>query len=157
MKIITAEKIIRPFSVAIVTSRFNSEITEALFNGAIKRLDEWQIPKEMITAAWVPGAIEIPIAAQKLAVKGDQEVIICLGAVIRGETSHFDYVCQQVSYGCQKVALMYQIPVIFGVLTTDNEEQAKERVGGAHGHKGQDAVDAAIETVSVLRQIYGLK
>lgn len=153
MKIITSEKIIRPFSLAIVTSRFNEEITQELFNGAIQRLDEWQIPKEMVTAVWVPGAIEIPIAAQKLAMKSQQEAIICLGAVIRGDTSHFDYVCQQVSYGCQRVALDHHIPVIFSVLTTDTEEQARERVGGSHGHKGRDAVDAAIEMVSVLRQI----
>lgn len=153
MKIITSEKIIRPFSLAIVTSRFNEEITQELFNGAIQRLNEWQIPKEMVTAVWVPGAIEIPIAAQKLAMKSQQEAIICLGAVIRGDTSHFDYVCQQVSYGCQRVALDHHIPVIFSVLTTDTEEQARERVGGSHGHKGRDAVDAAIEMVSVLRQI----
>jgi len=154
MKIITAEnKITPPFSLAIVASRFNEDITRELFNGAKKRIEELDIQKEMVTAVWVPGAREIPIAAQKLALKGSYDAIICLGAVIRGETAHFDYVCQQLSYGCQKVALTYQIPIIFEVLTTDNEEQAWDRVGGKHGHKGRDAVDAAIEMVSVIRQI----
>src|SRR5262249_4934638 len=101
---------------------------------------------------WVPGAIEIPIMVQRLAKTTRYEAIIALGAVIRGETTHYDYVCQQVSYGCQRLALDYNLPVIFGVLTTDTEEQALDRVGGQHGHKGRDAVDTAIEMVKVLRK-----
>ena len=106
-----------------------------------------------ITIVHVPGAVEIPIAAQRLAQVGIYDAIVALGAVIRGETSHYDYVCEQVSQGCQHVALQNDIPVIFGVLTTENEAQAKDRIGGAHGNKGADAAMAAVETVSVLRQI----
>ena len=99
------------------------------------------------------GAIEIPLTAQRLAKTEQFEAIICLGAVIMGETKHFDYVCEQVSYGCQKVALTYDIPVIFGVLTTSTEEQAYDRVGGKQGHIGRSAVDTAFELISTLRQI----
>ncbi len=141
------------FKLAIVISRFNEEITQALYKGAIDRLEEKKFPKENITVAWVPGAVEIPLTAQQLAKTKNYAAIICLGAVIRGETSHYDYVCNQVSDGCQQVALHCEIPVIFGVLTTDNEEQAQQRAGGNHGNKGSDAVDAAFEMVSVIQQI----
>lgn len=153
MKIITAKKNLEPFPLAIVVSRFNEEITSALFQGANKRLEELNFPMQMVSAVFVPGAIEIPLAAEYLAKTKKYEAIICLGAVIRGETSHYDYVCQQVSYGCQKVALENAIPVAFGVLTTDNEEQALARAGGSDGNKGRDAVDVAIEMISILKQI----
>jgi 6,7-dimethyl-8-ribityllumazine synthase len=153
MQIIRANKIDEHFNIAIVISRFNEEITQRLYDGAIKRLQEKNFPENHITVVWVPGAVEIPLTAQRLADSECYEAIICLGAVIRGDTSHYDYVCTQVSNGCQKVALDNDMPVIFGVLTTDNEEQALERVGGQHGHKGSDAVDAALDMVSVLRQI----
>lgn len=141
------------FNIAIVVSRFNQEITQKLYDGAIQRLNELDFDTQQITVVWVPGAVEIPLAAQRLAKTEKFEAIICLGAVIMGETKHFDYVCQQVSFGCQKVALTHDIPVIFGVLTTDTEEQAYDRVGGHHGHKGRSAVDTAFELISVLRQI----
>lgn len=115
MKTITAEKNTKPFPVAIVISQFNQEVTESLFHGAIQRLEELNFPKQLITAVWVPGAIEIPITAQRLARTKHFDAIICLGAVIRGETSHYDYVCQQVSYGCQKVALENNLPVIMAI------------------------------------------
>jgi len=153
MNIITPQKIKEHFNIGIVVSRFNSEITEALLDGALKRLKELEFVNEHITVVWVPGAVEIPLMAQQLVKTDTYEAVICLGAVIRGETSHYDYVCQQVSHGCQKVALENQIPVIFGILTTETEEQALDRVGGKHGHKGEDAVNAAMEMVSVLRQI----
>lgn len=153
MNIITPQKIKEHFNISIVVSRFNSEITEALLDGALKRLKELDFADEHITVVWVPGAVEVPLMAQQLIKTGTYEAIICLGAVIRGETSHYDYVCQQVSHGCQKVALENEIPVIFGILTTDTEEQALDRIGGKHGHKGCDAVDAAMEMVSVLRQV----
>lgn len=153
MQIITAQKIKQHYNVAIVVSRFNEEITQALYEGAIARLKELEFADEHITTIWVPGAVEIPLVAQRLARADGYEAIICLGAVIRGETSHYDYVCDQVSQGCQRVALENDIPVIFGILTTDNEQQALDRVGGKHGHKGREAVDAALEMVSVLRQI----
>lgn len=153
MQIISYKKLKSDFNVAIVVSRFNEDITQRLCEGAITRLKELEFADERVTIVWVPGAVEIPLVAQQLARTNNHEVIICLGAVIRGETSHYDYVCEQVSNGCQKVGLENNIPVIFGVLTTDNEEQALDRVGGKHGHKGRDAVDAALEMVSVLRQL----
>lgn len=141
------------FQIAIVTSRFNQDVTKLLFNGAIKRLNELAFPDDQITAVWVPGAVEIPITAQQLAKTGNYSVIICLGAVIRGDTSHYDYVCQQVSHGCQQVALAHNLPVIFGVLTTENEEQAFDRAGGKHGNYGHYAVDAGMEMAAVLYEI----
>lgn len=137
------------FNLAIVVSQFNNEITEALLNSALERLKALNFPEEHVTIVRVPGAIEIGLAAQQLAIsEATYLAIICLGAVIRGETDHYDYVCQQVSYACQKVALEENIPVIFGVLTTDDEAQAFER-----SNKGADAVDAAMEMVSILDQI----
>lgn len=141
------------FNIAIVVSRFNEEVTQRLHDGAIQRLKELNFKDEQITAIWVPGAVEIPLVAQRLSHTKKYEAIICLGVVIRGETSHYDYVCEQVSQGCQRVSLDNNIPVIFGILTTENEEQALDRVGGQHGHKGRDAVDAALEMVAVLKQI----
>lgn len=153
MQTIHAYKIKEHFNVGLVVSRFNEAVTRRLYEGALERLKELQFADEHITAVWVPGAIEIPLAAQRLARANIYETIICLGAVIRGETSHYDYVCEQASTGCQKVALENDLPVIFGVLTTENETQALDRAGGQHGNKGRDAVDAALEMVSVLRQI----
>lgn len=150
---IQAQDLKDQFMVALVVSRFNQEITSALYQGAIERLQELNFHENQIITVWVPGAVEIPITAKRLAMTNKYEAIICLGAVIRGKTAHFDYVCQQVSYGCQKVALKHDLPVVFGVLTTDNEEQALQRIGGSHGHKGRDAVDVAFEMVSVLRQV----
>jgi 6,7-dimethyl-8-ribityllumazine synthase len=141
------------FPIAIVVSEFNREITERLYQGAIARLQELQFNDEHITIAWVPGAVEIPLIAKQFAHSNKFAAIVCLGAVIRGDTAHFDYVCQQVSLGCQEVALSCDIPVIFGVLTTDNEEQAYERTGGIHGHKGKEAIDTAWQMVSILAQL----
>jgi 6,7-dimethyl-8-ribityllumazine synthase len=153
MQILNVKNIPGRFSLAIVVSRFNQEITQKQYEGAIQRLHELDFDTQQITVVWVPGAIEIPLAAQRLAKTEKFEAIICLGAVIMGETQHFDYVCQQVSYGCQKVALTYDIPVIFGILTTNTEEQAYDRVGGKQGHIGRSAVDTAFEFISVLHQI----
>lgn len=150
-RIIIEEPLNFPARLAIVVSRFNSEITEKLLEGALQRMRELQLENE--TTVWVPGAVEIPLIAQHLARTNHYHAIIALGAVIRGETSHYDYVCQQVSMGCQKVALDNHIPVIFGVLTTDNEQQARARIGGAHGHKGRDAVDTAYQMISLLGQL----
>lgn len=141
------------FKVAIVVSRFNEEITRPLLDGALSRLKELQFSDEQIEVAWVPGAVEIPVVAQRFAQMGIVDAVITLGAVIRGETSHYDYVCQQVSNGCQHVALQNDLPVIFGVLTTDTDAQARDRIGGAHGHKGRDAVDSAVEMVYLLRKL----
>lgn len=139
--------------IAIITSRFNEEITQKLYDGTLARLKELHIPENQITSIWVPGAIEIPITAQRLALTQNYAAIICLGAVIMGETKHFDYVCQQVSFGCQQVALTHNIPVIFGVLTTETEEQAFDRVGGNHGHMGYYAAETAIELINTFSSI----
>lgn len=139
------------FRIAVVVSRFNEEITRRLLEGALARLKERRFEEELVTVIWVPGAVEIPLVAQRLAQLEKYDAIVALGAVIRGETDHYDYVCGQVSQGCQRVALENDIPVLFGVLTTDDEAQARDRAGGRHGNKGRDAVDAAVEMVAVLR------
>lgn len=153
MRVIDGKKSDIQFKIALVVSRFNEEITSKLLQGALARLKERGFKDSDITVAHVPGAVEIPIVAQRLAQTGEFEAVVALGAVIRGETTHYDYVCDQVSAGCQQVALHNDTPVIFGVLTTENDAQAEARVGGAHGHKGADAIDAAVETVAVLREI----
>lgn len=154
MRYITGlENMQQTFPVAIVVSRFNTKITERLYKGALQHLRELGFADQEITLIEVPGAVEIPLVAQRLAKQGQHEAIIALGAVIRGETSHYDYVCQLVSDGCQQVALTYDLPVVFGVLTTENVKQAIDRVGGQHGHKGVEAVDAALEMVAVLKQL----
>jgi 6,7-dimethyl-8-ribityllumazine synthase len=156
MPIISPEKGIKNFNIAIVTSRFNEDVTRLLYQGCNDRLKELSFSDEHITSIWVPGAVEIPIIAQQLASTDHFEAIICLGAVIRGETGHYNYVCDQVSNGCQQISLDYEIPVIFGVLTTENQEQALDRVGGKHGHKGRYCADAAVEMVSLMRQIHDI-
>lgn len=135
----------------IVMSLFNYEITGKLLHGALSRLKEINVGDENIEIVEVPGAIEIPLTAKLLAKSKDYHAIICLGAVIQGETNHFEYVCQQVSMGCQQVMLDYEVPVIFGVLTTKNMRQAHERAGGKEGNKGIEAVDAAIRMVEIVR------
>lgn len=137
--------------IAIVVSEFNQDITEALLQGAVSQLQK-KIKDEAIIVK-VPGAVEIPLIAQRLAKSKKYEAIIALGAVIRGETSHYDYVCDQISQGCQRVMLDYDIPVIFGILTTENEEQCWDRLGGKHGHKGEEAAEAALAMVSILQQL----
>lgn len=139
--------------IAIITSRFNEEITLLLEKGALKRFQELKILIRDTDIFKVPGAIEIPVLAASLAKKGGYDAIVCLGAVIRGETSHYDYVCSQVSYGCQKVAVEYQLPVVFGILTTDNEQQALSRCGGSEGHKGIDCANIALEMIGLLERV----
>jgi 6,7-dimethyl-8-ribityllumazine synthase len=139
--------------IAIVASRFNEELTKRLFEGAYAVLLEKGLQASDIDAVWVPGAIEIPIIAQELGKQKIFDAIICLGAVVRGDTDHYDYVCQQVSWGCQKVALKLNIPVIFGILTVDNWTQALDRLGGTHGHKGCDAAETAISMVQLMQEL----
>lgn len=141
------------FPLALVVSRFNQAITDALQKGAMERLSERGIKAQDIMLIEVPGAVEIPLIAKRLALSKKVEIIIALGAVIRGETSHYDTVCEQVSAGCQRVALDHNLPIIFGVLTTENEAQAWDRLGGNHGHKGRDAADAALEMHQILNQL----
>ncbi|MFI4919131.1 MAG: 6,7-dimethyl-8-ribityllumazine synthase [Legionellales bacterium] len=143
------------FSIALVVSTFNSSITNALKDGALQRLAEFGFASSDITLVEVPGAVEIPFVANLLAKKNQVQVVVALGAIIRGETSHYDYVCDQVSQGCQRVMLDHDLPVIFGVLTTENEEQAWDRLGGKHGHKGREAIDCALMMHSVKLQLQG--
>ena len=138
--------------LAVVVARFSQEVTQALLDGVQRQATARHIPKENISVVWVPGAVELPLIAQQMAKTVEFDAVICLGAVIRGETSHYDYVCQQASWGCQQVALQQDIPVIFGVLTTENKEQALARAGGELGNRGSDAVDAALEMIEVMRQ-----
>lgn len=138
---------------AVIVSQFNQEITDKLKDGAIQRLKDANISENDIALFQVPGAIEIPLVAKLVAESKKFHAIICLGAVIRGDTSHYDYVCQQVSFGCQRVMLDFNIPVIFGVLTTETEEQALDRVGGKAGHKGIEAADAAIAMVELVAKM----
>lgn len=134
--------------IAIITSEFNRKITEKLHSGAIERLKELNCSD--IAEYWVPGAVEIPLMAKLCAKSKKFGAIICLGAVVRGETTHYDYVCQQVSQGCQQVMMEFELPVIFGILTTENEAQAFDRVGGIHGHKGHDAAEAAVRMMGLM-------
>lgn len=139
--------------IAIVVSLFNQEITDKLLGGAVSRLTESGMDARDIKICRVPGAVEIPLTAKLLARTRSYGAIICLGAVIRGETGHYDYVCEQVSQGCQRVMLDFDLPVIFGVLTTDTVEQAVERAGGREGNKGADAADAALMMLEVVKEI----
>ncbi|CAM2785944.1 6,7-dimethyl-8-ribityllumazine synthase [Legionella worsleiensis] len=155
MKLIKAHytELKSPFPIAVVVSTFNEAITTAMKQGTLDRLAELGFKPNDITLVEVPGAVEIPLVAQLLAKTRQVHAIIALGAVIRGETTHYDYVCEQVSQGCQSVMLDYEIPVIFGVLTTENEEQAWDRLGGTHGHKGRDAADCAVEMYLLSQQL----
>ena len=139
--------------VAIVVARFNEFITSKLLGGALDCLTRHEAEDKNITVAWVPGAFEIPLAAQSLAATKKYDAVICLGAVIRGATPHFDYVCAEASKGVAQVALQYQLPVAFGILTTDTIQQAVERAGTKSGNKGTDAAMSAIEMVNLLRQV----
>jgi len=139
--------------LGMVLSQFNQPITERLAKGAWQRLAELGITAEQVIYFEVPGAVEIPLMAKLIAEQRLCNAIVCLGAVIRGETNHYDYVCSQVSDGCQRVALDHGVPVIFGVLTTDNEEQALARTGGDQGHKGREAVDCAIMMLQNLQKL----
>ena len=138
---------------AIVVSRFNELIGKKLLEGAIDCIVRHNGLRESLTIAWVPGAFEIPLVAKKLAASGKYDAVICLGAVIRGTTPHFDYIAAEVSKGIAKVNLDHQIPVIFGVLTTDTIEQAVERAGTKAGNKGWDAALSAMEMADLMTKL----
>lgn len=138
---------------AIVAARFNEVITAKLLTGAVDCLGSHDVDGDDLDVAWVPGAFELPLVARALAGAGTYDAVICLGAVIRGETPHFDLVAGQAAEGIRRVAEDTGVPVIFGVLTTDTLEQAVERAGGAHGNKGWDAAMAALEMASLLDQL----
>ncbi|MCA1294747.1 6,7-dimethyl-8-ribityllumazine synthase [Paenibacillus sp. alder61] len=137
----------------IVVGRFNEFITSKLLSGALDALKRHGVKEEEISVAWVPGAFEIPLAAQKLAESGNYDAVITLGTVIRGSTSHYDYVCNEVAKGVAAIGLKTGIPTIFGVVTTENIEQAIERAGTKAGNKGWDAAMAAIEMANLTKQL----
>lgn len=139
--------------IGIVAARFNEFIVSKLIGGAMDALTRHDVKEENIDIAWVPGAFEIPLIAQKMADSGKYDAVICLGAVIRGATSHYDYVCNEVSKGIAQVSLNSGIPVLFGVVTTENIEQAIERAGTKAGNKGYDSAMAAIEMVNLIKTI----
>jgi len=138
---------------AIVVARFNEFITSKLLSGALDTLKRHETPEENITVAWVPGAFEIPLVAKKLASTLKFDAVICLGAVIRGATTHYDYVCNEVSKGVAQVSLQTGIPAIFGVVTTENIQQAVERAGTKAGNKGADAAMSAMEMANLLKAV----
>lgn len=139
--------------IGIVAARFNEFITSKLVGGAVDGLVRHNVDEKNIDIAWVPGAFEIPLIAQKMVNTKRYDAIICLGAVIRGSTTHYDYVCNEVSKGIATVSLNSGIPVMFGVLTTENIEQAIERAGSKAGNKGTDCAIGAIEMINLIRNI----
>lgn len=139
--------------IGIVASRFNEFIVSKLLDGAIDGLVRHGVDEKNITAAWVPGAFEIPTIASKMASSGKYDAVICLGAVIRGQTSHYDYVCNEVSKGIAQVSLSTGIPVLFGIVTTENIEQAISRAGTKSGNKGYDCALSAIEMVNLIKNL----
>ena len=134
--------------IAVIVSEWNDEITEDLYDGAYRTLVENGVKKENIIKKHVPGSFELTIAAQKMAALKEIDAVICLGCVIRGETSHFDFICEAVAQGVTNVSLKYDKPVIFGVLTTENKQQAFDRAGGKHGNKGDEAGITAIKMIN---------
>lgn len=139
--------------LAIVVGRFNELVTRSLLDGALDALRRHGVDEDAVDVAWCPGAFEIPLVAQKLAASGRYDAVVCLGAVIRGATSHYDYVAGGVASGIQQAALGTGVPVLFGVLTVDTIEQALERAGTKAGNKGAEAALGALEMVSLLRQL----
>jgi len=139
--------------IGIVVSEWNSKITEALYKGALDTLTENGMNKSNIITKYVPGSFELPLGAQLIIENTDVDAVICLGCVIQGETRHFEFISQAVAHGISKVALEYNIPVIFGVLTTDTIQQAKDRSGGKHGNKGVEAAITAIKMVQLSDEL----
>jgi 6,7-dimethyl-8-ribityllumazine synthase len=143
----------RGMRFGVVVARYNRAITEKLLEGAQRVLQEHGATEDHVTVVWVPGAFEVPLIAKQLSHSGRVDAVVCLGAIIRGETPHFEYVASQSAAGLMRVAVDTDVPVVFGVLTTDSVDQALARVGGATGHRGEEAALAAIEMVTLLRQL----
>lgn len=153
MRTLEGKLVAEGMKVGIVAARFNEFITNKLLSGALDGLTRHDVREEDIEVAWVPGAFEIPLIAAKMAKSGKYDAVICLGAVIRGSTSHYDYVCNEVSKGIAAVSLETGVPVLFGVLTTENIEQAIERAGTKAGNKGYDCALSAVEMVNLIREM----
>ena len=155
MNVFEGKVVSEGMKVGIVAARFNEFIVSKLVAGAEDALLRHDVKEEDIDLAWVPGAFEIPLIASKMAKSGKYDAVIALGAVIRGSTTHYDYVCSEVSKGIANVSLNSDIPVMFGVITTENIEQAIERAGTKAGNKGYDCAMSAIETVNLIRELEG--
>ena len=153
MKVLEGKVVADGAKIGIVAARFNEFIVSKLISGARDGLVRYNVEDDDITLAWVPGAFEIPVMAKKMAESGKYDAVICLGAVIRGATSHYDYVCAEVSKGIASVSLETGVPVMFGVVTTDNIEQAIERAGTKAGNKGYDCALGAIEMINLAKQM----
>lgn len=153
MKTLEGKFTAKNMKIAIVVARFNEFITSKLLSGCIDCLIRHEAADEDLTVAWVPGAFEIPMAAKKLAESGKYDAVICLGAVIRGATPHFDYVCAEASKGIAQVSMQTGVPVAFGVLTTENIQQAVERAGTKAGNKGVDCAMTAMEMVNLFKEM----
>ena len=139
--------------IAIAAARFNGPIVEELLVGCVRRLIELGVASDRVHIHRVPGAFELPLAAKALAQTGQFAAVVCLGAVIRGDTPHFEYVAGECARGIAKVSLSETLPVIFGVLTTNTEQQALDRIGGSHGHAGERAAEAAVEMAGLLEKL----
>ena len=153
MKTLEGKLTAKNMKIAIVVARFNEFITSKLLSGCIDCPIRHEAADEDLTVAWVPGAFEIPMAAKKLAESGKYDAVICLGAVIRGATPHFDYVCAEASKGIAQVSMQTGVPVAFGVLTTENIQQAVERAGTKAGNKGVDCAMTAMEMVNLFKEM----
>lgn len=153
MKVYEGKLVSEGVKVGIVVARFNEFITSKLLGGAIDGLKRENVKEDDIDVAWVPGAFEIPLIAKKMAESKKYDAVICLGAVIRGATSHYDNVCAEVSKGVAQVSMNADIPVMFGILTTDTIEQAVERAGTKAGNKGFECAQGAIEMVNLIREM----
>lgn len=153
MKTLEGKLTAKNMKIAIVVARFNEFITSKLLSGCIDCLIRHEVADEDLIVAWVPGAFEIPMAAKKLAESGKYDAVICLGAVIRGATPHFDYVCAEASKGIAQVSMQTGVPVAFGVLTTENIQQAVERAGTKAGNKGVDCAMTAMEMVNLFKEM----
>ncbi|EQK42890.1 6,7-dimethyl-8-ribityllumazine synthase [[Clostridium] bifermentans ATCC 638] len=153
MRIIEGNLVAKDIKIGIVVGRFNEFIVSKLLGGALDGLKRHGVDEDNIEVSWVPGAFEIPLVAKKMAQSKKYDAVICLGAVIKGSTPHFDYVCAEASKGISSVSLSEELPVIFGVLTTDTIEQAIERAGTKAGNKGYDAAVTAIEMANLLKLI----
>lgn len=153
MRVLEGKVVADGIKIGLVASRFNEFIVTKLIGGAQDACIRHGVREEDLTLAWVPGAFEIPLIAKKMAATGTYDAIVCLGAVIKGSTSHYDYVCAEVSKGIAAAGLETGVPILFGVLTTDNIEQAIERAGTKAGNKGYDAACSAIEMVNLIRNM----
>ena len=150
------DEVPRDARVGVVAARFNEQIVDGLLAGCLRRLTELGLSTDRVEIHRVPGAFELPVAAKMLIDAGRVQAVICLGCVIRGDTPHFDYVAGEAARGIQSVSIETGVPVIFGVLTTNTEQQARDRIGGAHGHAGERAAEAALEMIALRARVLNL-